>query len=206
MDNATAQETELAIVPPAAIVPEQPKMRLIDLLRVMSDFDNAVVQEFKPEEIIGDIRDKVDDIQHVLKRLEAQEKWFKDLAAPFQKAARAANNNRERLKAYVTWAMQQEHFQAVPGNIWKARLQDNPAALEMLQSEPTALDYRDHPDFVVPIRGYAWKTDAIKGALAAGTLKFSEDEKPFAKLTVDQHVRFDLNTPAKLPAKKERKK
>ncbi len=202
---AEATQAQLAVVPPAA-VPEKPKVRLIDLLRLMTDFDNAVAQDFNPEEIVGDLRDKVDDIKHVLDRLEGQERWCRDRAAPFQKAAQAIARNRERLKNYVVWAMQQEHFQAVPGNEWKARLQDNPASLEMLQPEPTALDYRDYPDYVEPIRRYEWKTSAIKEALAAGKLTFGEEKKPFAKLNIGQHVRFDINPPAKIEGKKGARK
>jgi hypothetical protein len=75
----------------------------------------------------------------------------------------------------------------------------------ILRPEATAADYMAYPEFVEPIRGYAWKNAEIKAALLEGTITMkTEGEQPFARIKVEQRVKFALNKPEKLPPKKKK--
>ena len=188
----------------------QEKMTLAKLLQALNEADNAVALDFDPESVVGELRDKIDAIHTVLTRLEGGETWCRNMAKPFQAKAKALQHNRERLEDYVVYTMQQQHFESLPGDMLMVRLRNNPTALKMLKGLPDALDYMNYPEYVEPIRGYAWRTDKIKEDLKTGKLVFpapneGEESKAFAMLTQGQRAEFIPNVPQSFETKKGKK-
>lgn len=190
---------------------EKPKPTLSTILAAMQLFDDAVVVEFDPAEIVGDLKDKIDSIKRVVDRLEFQAEWYREQAEPFMRSAYAVERNVKRLKEYVTYHMQTGHYSELPGHVFRAQLQTNAPALE-IDPDCTANEYAKWPDYVTPIRRYEWNEKAVKETLAAkrkqlldeaeqqgvelakhGT--FSSEDIPFARLNIGQHVRFYMQPP-----------
>lgn len=224
-DLATAPVADdLNDLVPATAIDAPSTLTFADILRKMTDADNAISADFDPEKVVGELRGKIDDLKRVIVGFETYEVWFDKQAAPFVKAAGTLRNNCARLKAYIVRTMQAEKFDSLPGILYKAQLQNNQASMDLLR-EPTALDFRDYPDFVEPIRGYEWKTAEIKKTIVARARELGgedvkiehyetaaqelagQDKKPFAAIRVEQQVRFPPNIPESLaPAKKSRRK
>jgi hypothetical protein len=185
---------------------EKPTMSLNALLQALTDADEAGATVFDPAQIVGDLRDKVDAIHHVLTRLKSQETWAREMAKPFQKAAQSLARNYDNLRDYVSFSMKENNFESLPGNQFKVRRRDSQPALQMLKDEPSVLDYQAFPDYVEPVRGYRWKPTAIKDALVAGKLRFDDETQAFAKLTFGIWPEFVPNTPDKIQNKKKKVK
>lgn len=176
-----------------------------ELLQALSNFELATTQiRVDPERLVGDLRDKVDGIKHVLDRLEAEEEFCREQGRPWNTAALALKKNRERLKDYVEYWMKREGFEKVPGNSREAILKNNAEHVEYLKSVPDVLDYQKFPDYVRPVRGYVWNTDKVEADLKSGRLVFpepaegQEPQPPFAKLVRGQHVEFPIKKPPML--------
>jgi hypothetical protein len=209
---------------PSIEVAPKPKRRLIDLLKLLSDADAEALTEFDPAEVVGELKDKIDAIYEISQRLEQVESWNRLQAEPFLQFAKRAKSNRERLREYVTYAMQSEKFDVLPGLRFKAVMQPNPPALVVMQSEPTALDFKNLPQYVRVVRRYEWDTAAIKDALLLKARELAGPEADItdehheqaavalfgevavARITVGKHVRFRPNPPAVLESKKGAKK
>lgn len=193
MLETTATGVEIAAGAPP--VPEKPKLTLVILLAALNQVDNMAAVEFDPKELIGDIRDKIDDINYVLTHLESEEKRLRDLAAPFTKKAQAISRNYDRLEAYVAWAMEEQRFKELPGHAFKVELQENPPAMQTTRPA-TAADYLAHPDLVELVREYRWRNAEVKAALLDGRLTFPEGEA-FAKITRGKKPAFKPNVESK---------
>lgn len=193
--------------------PEKPRPTLSSILTAMQMFDEAIVIDFDSAEVVaGDLKDKVDAIKVVIDRLEFQAEWCRQKADPFMKSAYALERNVKRLREYVLYQMQQGEFDTLPGNTYRAQLQNNPPSLELTQPECSALDYQRYPNYVKQIRFYEWDKTAIKDALiskrrdvieecatsgvpAPNDRSFTAEAIPFAKLAIGQQLRFYVNLP-----------
>lgn len=189
----------------------KPKVTLAELLAAMQEFDLGLpAVDFDPQELANTLKDKVDDVKHVLDRLEFQAMWFRQQADPFMQAAYTLERNTKRLKDYVTFNMQVNEFEALPGNTHVMRLQNNPPALEITEQECTAMHFMKYQSYAKYVWRYEWDEKAIKDVLVSKRKDelekhpnlpvpkdrtFSVPEIPFAKLKFGQHIRFSLKKP-----------
>ncbi len=143
-------------------------MTLEEILARLSDLDNAQVNvEFDPENIAGELNEKVDAIKIVLDRLQGESARLRVCAEEFARAAKTVENNAERLKEYVLYAMQQNGFEKLPGKLWRLQVQKAAPAL-VTEYSPTAETMLEMPSFVERKVGYSWNKEQIKEHLKAG--------------------------------------
>ncbi len=198
---------------------EKPKMSLEALLTTIQAFDDGMVANIDPAQVVGELKDKVDAIKSVLDRLKFQAQWCAQQAEPFVKAGQACKNNMERLREYVTFVMKTKEFTELPGNAFKVVMHDNQPSLEIMKTECDAIDFMQYPAYVEQIRRYEWNKEAIKTALvtarnaliekapsAANLRTFGIPALPFAVLTIDSHFKIQINKPTAVPAKVKAKK
>lgn len=215
VDPATLSEpgeiVHVAPLPPELPADWQPET-FAELLQALSSFGIAMTPvKLDPEKLVGDLRGKVDAIKYVLDRMEAEEKLCREQAKPWNKAATALKKNHERLKDYVEYWMKREGFEELPGNTRRAFLKNEAERLEMLKGAPDVFDYQRYPDYVKPVRGYAWDHEKIEADLKSGKLVFpppaegEEPRPPFAKLVRGQHVEFPIKKPPMLEKASKRK-
>lgn len=198
--------------PKTHLIPEKPKPTLAAILAAMQIFDEAVAVDFDPAEVVGDLRDKVDAIKRVIDRLDFQAEWCRQQAEPFLKAAKALESNVGRLRDYVLYHMQEGLFTELPGNQYRAVLQNNPPSLELLGTGCSKLDFERYPNYVEHVDHFRWKNAEIRDALiskrndlreecesngleAPNSRTFRSESLPFAQLRISQRLRFLPNPP-----------
>lgn len=165
--------------------------------------------DFDPEQVVGEIKEKVDAIKAVLDRMEVVSGWLDEQAKPLLKQARTLGKNAERLHKYVAEQMRANGFDSLPGNVWKVRLKENQPSL-IVEREPTALDFQKWPNLVKMQRYYEWDNAALKQFI----LDADPDTEWGAKLLNDLPARvirklkieFRANIPEQLEPKKRGKK
>lgn len=161
---------------------------LAEILSILGNLDlvSETSIEIKPEEILGDLKDKVDAIYTVLERLEREADRLDSIAEDFKLAARRVKENRERLKEYVRFTMTAQGFEKLPGNHWRLQLQKTAPSLAV-EREATADDLLANPNLVKRTVSYAWDKNAVKEHIAAG------GSFGCGKLVEGKTVRFYIN-------------
>ena len=112
METAEATDTENL----RAVVGEEQKgapfWRLVQLLQ---ESDSAAISEIDPEKLVGDIADKIDALDYVIKELTGKEAMFLAAAKEYMEAAKAIANNKARLKDYVAEVMKNGDLKRLDG-------------------------------------------------------------------------------------------
>lgn len=145
--------------------------------------DDLHPNEFDPEELIGDIKDKVDAIkwqidEWLAKAESIQLKWID----PLNDRRRALEGKAQRLKDYVAYCMARDGFEKLPGNAFGASLRK--ATSVETETAPGPDEAMTMPAFCKTKVTYAWDKTAIAEALKSGR------ELPFAKLKSSSFVVF----------------
>ncbi len=158
-------------------------LTLDQLLSLLSNLDQDQAIEFEPDQVIGDLREKVDAIRTVQQRLRMEEERLRENAAELTRAAQAVKSNRERLDSYVVYAMQSNGFDKVPGKYWRMQKQRTAPSV-ITDHEPGPDDALRFGEFVERQVTYKWNKPLIKGALESGS------PLDFAALKENTTVRF----------------
>lgn len=139
------------------------------------------------EELVGDVRDKVDDIRFVRERLTFEAAWFESKIDDMKKRRATLLANKERLEEYVNWCLTQAELEECPGDKYRVKLQKNPISVKVARP-PTVDDFAEYEDFVKRKVIFSWDLSALK--------KSALEENLPAKLTTavqleqGTHVRF----------------
>ena len=171
-------DVELRVVADAT-----PPETLRDLIAAMAVIDQLspeqveALQKLDPAKLLGDIKDKVDDVYYVLKRMDAVAFFLKAYTDPIVKKRLTIQKAHDRLWDYVSTAMrgdwlpedQRQRTEMLPGNVMKVTLRDSPPSLNITRPA-TASDMERFPEFCEMRRSYVWKNDAVKEALLDGRL------------------------------------
>lgn len=186
---------------------------LLDLMRQRDDGIEVPLDATTLGEMT---RDKVDAIQHVRIRLEADAASFRAEAEVWQAtvdmieaAAARCEKNLEDLDAYVAYEMKAHGETKIPGHLFRVALKTNPPAVETTRT-PTALDFMEAEELVRQTTRYEWDKRALKDRLVEIEAMPDGEEKTlaaealaFASLSRGQRVEFDANKPEK-PVKKKK--
>jgi hypothetical protein len=203
---------ETAIVPAQAALPGRAKLTLRDLIGCLATIDQAdpeLIAQFygaDPAELIGDLRDKVDDVYYVLKRMESVSAFLKAYVAPIVEKRQTLDKMHGRLWDYVALSMrgdflpedQRQRTETLPGNVYRVTLRDSNPSLKIKRGA-TAQDFADHPELVEMRRSYEWKNDAVKERLISGAVL------EFAEITRGCWPDFRVKVPEQLESKSKRK-
>jgi len=146
--------------------------------------DELPPEDFDPAALIGDIKDKVDaikwkidDWEYKAKMLE--EAWIK----PLQQKIRSLKGKADGLKDYMKAQMIEHSFEKLPGQAFRAQLQNSKASV-VVDKEPLFQDFQAYPAYVRQDVSYTWNKVAIKDDLDLGK------EINFARLKPNKTLRF----------------
>ena len=197
METAEATDTENL----RSIVSEEqrgtPFWRLVQLLQ---ESDSAAISEIDPEKLVGDIADKIDALDYVIKELTGKEAMFLAAAKEYMEAAKAIANNKARLKDYVAEVMKNGDLKRLDGQrVYANRISfDSFAMVEGRQA--TAEDYiKLGKRFVEQVTSYRFKADECKEAYQANSLPDG-----IVKKNLVNYVRFYPNTGKPKPKAKKK--
>jgi hypothetical protein len=145
------------------------KDSLGQLLEKLAPIDDLLpAEEFDPEVVVGDIREKIDGINFRLKDWEAKEKMIRaTLLKVVQQRIKALKGKREKLIAYVKDQMVKHDFDKLPGLIHRAQLSDSKGKL-ITDFDPLFQHYKAYPKYVKQVVTYEWIKDALREDLEAG--------------------------------------
>lgn len=157
---------------------------LNELTNILSMIDDDLApEEFEVEEIVGEIRDKVDAIKwRIDSWLAHAEAIQKEWIDPLTTRKRALEGKAQRLKEYCAWVMAKDQLTALPGHAFSLQLRQSTAV--ETETAPGPKEAMELPAFCKSRVTYQWDKSAIAEALKSGK------ELPFAKLKVNKHVLF----------------
>lgn len=166
---------------------EQPKSKnsLGQMMELLRDLDDDMLpEEFDPETLIGDIRDKVDAISWKIndwkhKALMIDEEYIQ----PLTRKAATLRGKAERLKEYVRIEMQRLEVERIPGNLCRVQLQNSQKSVELTEAATPSL-YLNYPELIRQKTEYLWDREAIRAHIEAG------ESFTFANLVQKKHIRF----------------
>lgn len=163
---------------------------ILDLLEAVDQGLVAVTPE-KQAELGALLVAKIDNTAEVIQELESQEERLRAAAKKLTDGARQVASRIERIKSYMSFHMQANSFQQIPGEVWKARL--NTALAVEPKREPNHVDYAEMPQFVRV--KWEWKKKELKDALEA----LDPAAMEVATLVLSASVSIDVNKGKLLP-------
>lgn len=171
------------------------KLNFMELLATLNRSDDMLSDpNFNPEELLGNIREKVDDIKFVKDFFGSRITYYKEIIAEFSAILQSLKNNEERLNAYVLASMKQSDFLKMPGN--KFRVDHISFEKFGIDREATADDKIEMPELVEVKRIYSWKKEAVEAAFEAAKLP----DDTIASKRVVEYCKFFPNTNVKYKA------
>jgi hypothetical protein len=162
---------------------------LRDLLQKLDALDNDLSAEIDPAELVGEIRDKVDAIKHVLDRMDNFAEFLKSRIEPLAKARSSVTKNIKRLEEYVKFHMQEQHLERLPGEEFYIRLIQRAERL-VFSLPPGPDEALRYFDYVKIQRIYSWDEEKIHNDILSGVLK----DFPYAKFQGSNYIRFFTET------------
>jgi hypothetical protein len=125
------------------------------------------------DEVIGDIRNKVDNLKMMIDTLKSESDKFKRYKDEMAKKQQALANAAERLESYVLKSLEAHNTTFELGNLWTAKIREGRYVNTTRDPEP--LDVLIHPTLVKTT--YSWDKRAIKDTLIEKPLEFAEMAK-----------------------------
>lgn len=131
--------------------------------------DDLAPEDFDPEAIVGELKDKIDSIKWRLDSWEAHaqaldENWLKPLAA----RRKSILGKAEKLREYVAFVMKRDNLETLPGHAFRVDLRAY-ESIEVLAA-PTASEALKHKQWVKTTITYAWDKKELKPALKEGLM------------------------------------
>lgn len=165
----------------------EPKSRntLGQMMELLRDLDDDMLpEEFDPEALIGDIKEKVDAIKWRMDTWKHTAKMIdEEYVQPLQKKIKAIMGKHDRLKDYVTKEMLRLGVEKIPGHMWRVQIQSSTPSLETTAPADASM-YVNYPELVKVLTTYKWDTEAIKVFIDAG------ESFTFATVKQGKHIRF----------------
>ena len=125
------------------------------------------------EEVLGDIRNKVDNIKQIIDMMYDEATRFKRYELEMKKKVSVATRAAERLEGYVLRSLEAHNTTFELGNLWTAKIREGRYVNTTRDPEP--LDVLLHPNLVKTV--YSWDKRAVKDALIEQPLDFASMEK-----------------------------
>lgn len=160
---------------------------LSDLSNLLNMIDDDLAPEdFEPEAVVGEIRDKIDSIKWKLDEWQAhadtiQSQWID----PLTKRKKAIEGKIERLKDYCTHVMTRDKVTSFPGNAFRIDLRHRQSV--EVKVFPGSHEALTHPDYVKTKITYDWDKLKLLEKLRQG------DSLDFASLKTKNYVTFPVS-------------
>jgi hypothetical protein len=125
------------------------------------------------DEVLGDIRNKVDNIKQIIDMMYDEAARFKRYEAEFKKRAQTCLRGAERLEGYVLKSLEAHNTTFELGNVWTAKIKES--RYVNTTREPETLDLMLYPKLIKTT--HVWDKRAVKDALIEQPLDFASMEK-----------------------------
>ena len=125
------------------------------------------------DEVLGDIRNKVDNIKQIIDMMNDEAARFKRYEAEFKKKAAIATRGAERLEGYVLRSLEAHNTTFELGNLWTAKIREG--RYVNTTRDPETLDLMLYPKLIKTT--HVWDKRAVKDALVEQQLDFASMEK-----------------------------
>ena len=125
------------------------------------------------DEVLGDIRNKVDNIKQIIDMMYDEAARFKRYEADMKKKGATATRAAERLEGYVLRSLEAHNTTFELGNLWTAKIREG--RYVNTTRDPETLDVLLHPKLIKTV--YSWDKRAVKDALIEQPLDFASIEK-----------------------------
>jgi hypothetical protein len=159
---------------------------LSDLSNLLNLIDDDLApEEFEPEAIVGEIRDKIDAIKWKLDAWQAHADSIQtDWIDPLTKRKKALEGKIERLKDYCTHVMTRDKVTSFPGNAFRIDLRHRQSVeCKVAAGSTDALTY---PEYVKTKITYDWDKIKLLEKLRQG------ESLDFASLKTKNYVTFPV--------------
>lgn len=157
-----------------------------ELISILQQADNAMI-EVTPEEMedVGNqLAEKVDSLDFILSRMEAEEKRLDDYIEQFTASKKAIANKRKSLMDYIKFVMEKNGFEKISGKMITISMRSSKST--EIELEPTAALYATFPKLIK--REYAWIKSEVKKELEAD----NKTVAGFAKIVENKSVNFKV--------------
>jgi len=124
-------------------------------------------------EVLGDIRNKVDNIKQIIDMMYDEATRFKRYELEMKKKGATATKAAERLEGYVLRSLEAHNTTFELGNLWTAKIREG--RYVNTTRDPAPLDVLLHPKLVKTV--YSWDKRAVKDALIEQPLDFASMEQ-----------------------------
>jgi hypothetical protein len=125
------------------------------------------------DEVLGDIRNKVDNIKQIIDMMYDEAARFKRYEAEFKKRSQVATRAAERLEGYVLSSIEAHGSTFELGNLWTAKIREG--RYVNTTRDPETLDLMLYPKLIKTT--HVWDKRAVKDALIEQPLDFASMEK-----------------------------
>lgn len=161
------------------------KQSLREILDMFAHIDDDMpAEEFDPAKVVGDCKDKVDAIKWKIDSWEAEANAINNWIKALVDRRNALGGKSDKLAKYLKEQMLEHGFQKLPGNIWRAQVQNIADKVELLRL-PEAKDVlSEFGDLVRQKIDYSWDKRATADKLKSG------EKLPFAYLQPNKSLRF----------------
>ncbi len=167
---APALPPKSLVPPPSPAMIPNPSWPLGDLMRLMEDFDAAVVA-LTDDQIAGlveAIPAKVENYHGFVDFVRLRGKQFREHASQFEKTARGLEGRADAIESRLAYLMSTAGVKKLAGERWQATVKTN-ERIELKNSSCSAEDFLAFPAFAKS--EFSWSKTEIKNALKAGDLE-----------------------------------
>jgi hypothetical protein len=161
------------------------KMSLWQLQDALARIEELGEDEINLDEVVGDIRNKIDNIKMFIDTINAEASKFKTYADEFAKKAKTLTRVSERLEWYVLSSLEAHGTTFELGNLWTAKIKESKYV--NMTTDPTATDAIALCEYDVVKTSYSWDKKALKPLLESGQFEGK------GKISVRKSLNFTVN-------------
>jgi len=161
------------------------KMSLWKLQDTLARIEELGEEDINLDEVVGDIRNKIDNIKQFIDMIEGEAARFKRYSEEFTKRHRSMLRVAERLEGYVLSSLEAHGTTFELGNLWTAKIKESKYV--NMTSDPTATDAIALCEYDVVKTSYSWDKKALKPLLESGQFEGK------GKISVRKSLNFTVN-------------
>jgi hypothetical protein len=140
-------------------------IKLDQLLQALQISDELITEQIDFEEIVSDLKKKVDSYAYIVDKLEREEKYLKKQIELLTKRKKSVAANRAGLLSKIKAAMLFNESEKIPGFNHTLQLKTSERTVTCLANEDIWVKY---PEFVTQITTYSWDKVKLKTAIKSG--------------------------------------
>lgn len=165
---------------------------ILDKLKQIDDDLNP--EDFKPEEVVGDLKDKVDAIKWRIDTWNAEADALDAWVEQLKRRKESMLKKSDRLKEYVVSEMQKHGYETLPGEMVRVDLRKAQPSLK-IDTVADATAYLLYPGFVVQKTSYMWDKTRIKESIEGESLELFNTlglKVPACSLEPSSYIKFEV--------------